>query len=119
MIIIANKFAGRSSHQFKVIRIVSTLIGTWEDMVQTRHSRIYLHVCTCIFIVLASPTDPAEVETNDFTVQTSLKLDLPLHLIIPSANIKLNETIGQGNPGPLMGSIHICSIYLVLQGSMA
>ena len=25
-----------------------------------------------------------------------MKLDLPLHLIIPSANIKLRETVGQG-----------------------
>ena len=31
-----------------------------------------------------------------FSVQSSFKHNLPLHLIIPSANIKLDDTIGQG-----------------------
>ena len=32
-----------------------------------------------------------------FSVQSSFKLNLPKHLIIHASNIKLLETIGQGN----------------------
>lgn len=48
---------------------------------------------SCLCIGLASPV---EGENIVYSVHTSLKLDLPHHLIISSASIKLNETIGQG-----------------------
>ena len=37
-----------------------------------------------------------EQDQRKFSVESSFKLDLPPHLIISSASIKLNETIGQG-----------------------
>ena len=38
-----------------------------------------------------------DLDQRKVSVESSFKLDLPPHLIIPSAAIKLNETIGQGN----------------------
>ena len=38
----------------------------------------------------------SEQDQRKISVESSFKLDLPPHLIIPSASIKLNETIGQG-----------------------
>ena len=35
-------------------------------------------------------------ERTEISVKSSFQLNLPPHLIIPSASIKLNETIGQG-----------------------
>ena len=39
---------------------------------------------------------PNRLMMTDFTVQSSFKLNLPPHLIITAASIKLNEIIGQG-----------------------
>ena len=35
-------------------------------------------------------------ERTEISVKSSFQLNLPPHLIFPSASIKLNETIGQG-----------------------
>ena len=50
-----------------------------------------------------SPTSLPDVEDSNhrllsrsLTVQSSLRLEIPPYLIIPSSNIKLVETIGQG-----------------------
>ena len=40
--------------------------------------------------------DERELDQRKLFVESSFKLDLPPHLIVPSASIKLNETIGQG-----------------------
>ena len=51
-----------------------------------------------ISVALASSydLDERDLDQRKLFVESSLVLDLPTHLIVPSANIKLNETIGEG-----------------------
>lgn len=41
--------------------------------------------------------DERDLDQRKLFVESSLILDLPTHLIVPSANIKLNEAIGEGD----------------------
>ncbi len=52
----------------------------------------------CKFVALASSynLDERDFDQRRTSVESSLILDLPSHLIIPAASIKLNEAIGEG-----------------------
>lgn len=52
-------------------------------------------------------------EMKNFSVQSSYKLNLPRYLIIPSSNIKLLETVGQGIIN-VMYVVHYKKITLLL-----
>ena len=60
--------------------------------------------------VLAKQVD-SEGSRSEISVQSSFKLHLPPHLIIPSTSIKLLETIGQG----LKNVNSYCEIHNMLQ----
>jgi hypothetical protein len=51
-----------------------------------------------LFVALASSynVDEQDFDQRRTSVESSLILDLPSHLIIPAASIKLNEAIGEG-----------------------
>ena len=50
-----------------------------------------------LFLIVNTRTDHAEKEDKtEISVRSSFKLDILPHLIIPSANIRLQETIGHG-----------------------
>ena len=51
---------------------------------------------TSFFAIVLPRQKLTEHRDTELSVQSSFKLDLPPHLIIPSSSLKLNETIGQG-----------------------
>ena len=55
-----------------------------------------LFLCNCHSIYLFLLVSSTNRLSRGFTVQSSFKLKLPPHLIIPAAYIKLVEPIGQG-----------------------
>ena len=57
--------------------------------------------------------DERDLDQRKLFVESSLVLDLPTHLIVPSANIKLNEAIGEGNSrSQCQHNDHYCIIIL-------
>ena len=69
------------------------------------HCEFYREKNTMSFILL--------FRLRKLFVESSLVLDLPTHLIIPSANIKLNEAIGEGNSrSQCQHNDHYCIIIL-------
>ena len=67
-----------------------------------RESRVSYRLLLCI-------TDGDEPLPQAITVQSSYKLNLPPHLIIPSSCIKLIESIGQGTYYYVC-TFHLCTI---------
>ena len=59
----------------------------------------YTIILDYLYIALADSynLDERDLDQRKLSVESSLILDLPTHLIVPSANIKLNETIGEGD----------------------
>jgi hypothetical protein len=56
-----------------------------------------MHLYTdCLALASSYDLDERDLDQRKLSVESSFKLDLPPHLIVPSASIKLNETIGQG-----------------------
>lgn len=81
-----------------VTNMVSTLILKITSITQVLHNQyqlgFYLYYSyNIIHLVLSHQNGHRGAEMS---VQSSFKLHLPPHLIIPSSSLKLNETIGQG-----------------------
>ena len=90
-------------HCILLIIVLISTVGDWitPKSIATTVSKIennhLLYFCAD-FLALASSydLDERDLDQRKLSVESSFKLDLSPHLIIPSASIKLNETIGQG-----------------------
>lgn len=59
------------------------------------HLTVLLIMLLYLFLYSANEVDSQPI-VNRMAVQSSYKLKLPPHLIVPSSSLKLVETIGQG-----------------------
>ena len=78
-------------------------VSNWmepETLVYTvsyaENNYVFYAVIPIVYLAGSYNLDERDLDQRKLSVESSLVLDLPTHLVVPSANIKLNKTIGEG-----------------------